>query len=87
MSYRQFAVQVEKERASFARDVFQYLRDVGKYDRGSTYFGSLACNDPNLVKKLKRGSTPGVEVRLRVRLYMEQNPPETVVASKSVVSG
>ena len=42
----------------FPQGVFTYLRATGKEERGRTYFGVQAANNPNLVSRLEAGKPP-----------------------------
>lgn len=77
MSYVKISKEIEAQTESFAADVFQYLEDTGRSERGRSYFGTLACGNPNLVSRLEAGKLPGLEVMLQVRTYMEKNPAPT----------
>ena len=75
MSYIHLNSDLKARMARFPQDVFAYLRATGKEERGRTYFGVQAANNPNLVSRLEAGKPPSLEVMLRVWAYMEENPP------------
>lgn len=77
MSYAYTKSELEKRAATFARDVFDYLDQTGRSEKGRSYFGVLAANNPALVARLENGKLPGLAVMLGVWEYMENHPPET----------
>lgn len=74
MSYVYTKAELEKRAERFASDVFEYLEKTGRAERGRSYFGVLACNNPALVARLEKGNLPGLEVMLKVWEFMENNP-------------
>lgn len=67
--------ELQAQSETFAEDVLQYLIAIGRADHGRSYFGTLSCGNPNLVKRLEAGKLPSLEVMIKVRLFMECNPP------------
>ncbi|MBU3035958.1 hypothetical protein [Tritonibacter mobilis] len=76
MSYGHIRKTLEEQAKDFRGDVLAYLEQTGRAKKGRSYFGVLAANNPNLVRRLENGELPGLEVMIRVREYMENNPPD-----------
>jgi hypothetical protein len=84
MSYAYTKSELESRAATFARDVFDYLNQTGRSEKGRSYFGVLAANNPALVARLEQGKLPGLAVMLGVWEYMENHPPEVKEGGCSV---
>lgn len=77
MSYEKIRAELQVRANRFSQDVFAYLEATGRSERGRSYFGVLAANNPNLVSRLEAGKPPSLEVMLRVWQFMDDNPPES----------
>lgn len=74
MSYAKIRAELERLRARFRQDVFDYLDATGRSEEGRTYFGLKAAKNPRLIERLEEGKMPNLDVMIRVWDFIAENP-------------